>query len=253
MICQTDQTTPSTRPTGDSQGHRPFPMANQNGSVMVLALMIMAVMMVIVIASSDTVVTENYIIRNVGIHKENVNLVESALMMGLQRFMQIPDNDPDNFDPDISNTDWINNRNDAWTTGAWYNRGDVSTMLNANNSLNGHEDGFRNNVMATLATRGEAANGGLRYAIVGWEPVDLRDRGQFEPGGGRRGDLACRPNSRGVRLRRRGRCGQRQRHAAHGTRSQKTMVGYSFIGNGCSSNQTGVPVNPHNTRKAGQV
>ncbi len=171
MICQTDQTTPSARPTGDSQGHRPFPMANQNGSVMVLALMIMAVMMVIVIASSDTVVTENYIIRNVGIHKENVNLVESALMMGLQRFMQIPDNDPDNFDPDISNTDWINNRNDAWTTGAWYNRGDVSTMLNANNSINGNEDGFGNNVIATLATRGEAANGGLRCAVVGWEPV----------------------------------------------------------------------------------
>ena len=171
MICQTDQTTPSARPNGDSQGHRPFPMANQNGSVMVLALMIMAVMMVIVIASSDTVVTENYIIRNVGIHKENVNLVESALMMGLQRFMQIPDNDPDNFDPDISNTDWINNRNDAGTTGAWYNRGDVSTMLNANNSINGNEDGFGNNVIATLATRGEAANGGLRCAVVGWEPV----------------------------------------------------------------------------------
>ena len=84
MICQTDQITPSTPAAGDPQGHRPGPIANQNGSVMVLALMIMAVMMVIVIASSDTVVTENFIIRNVGIHKENVNLVESALMQGLQ-------------------------------------------------------------------------------------------------------------------------------------------------------------------------
>ena len=164
MICQTDPKTLSTPAACDSQGHRPGPIVNQDGSVMVLALMIMSVMMVIVIASSDTVVTENYIIRNVGIHRENVNLVESALMQGLQEFMQIFDNDPDNFDPDISNTDWINNRTAAWTTGAWYNRGDVSTMLNPNNSRN-------SNVLVTLGTRGEAANNVLRYAIVGWEPV----------------------------------------------------------------------------------
>jgi len=163
MIHPTKQRTPSIPVASDPQGRAPGPIANQSGSVMVLALMIMAVMMVIAIASSDTVVTENYIIRNVGIHKENLNLAESALMEGLQRFMQIPDNNPDNFEPDISNTDWINNRTDAWTTGAWYNRGDVSTMLNANNSL-------ETNVLATLATRGEAANGGLRYAVVGWAP-----------------------------------------------------------------------------------
>ena len=171
MICPTLQRTPSTPVASDPQGRAPGPIANDNGSVMVLALMIMAVMMVIAITSSDTVVTENFIIRNVGIHKENVNLVESALMQGLQTFMQIPDNNPDNFDPDISNTDWINNRSTAWTTGAWYNRGDASTILNANNSINGNEDEFGNNVIATLANRGEAANGVLRCAVVGWEPV----------------------------------------------------------------------------------
>uniref|UniRef100_UPI003567F689 hypothetical protein n=1 Tax=Desulfosarcina sp. TaxID=2027861 RepID=UPI003567F689 len=171
MICQTDQIALSTPAVGDSQGHRSGSIANQNGSVMVLALMIMAIMMVIAIASSDTVVTENFIVRNVGIHHQNINLVESALMNGLQQFMQIADNDPDNFDPDISNTDWINNRSDAWTTGAWYNRGDVATMLNANNSINANEDALGNNVIDTLATRGEAANGGLRCSIVGWEPV----------------------------------------------------------------------------------
>ncbi len=171
MICQTDQIKPFTQARSEPDGHRPGPIDNQNGSVMVLALMIMAIMMVIGISSSDTAITENFIIRNVGIHKENVNLVESALMRGLQEFMQIPDNDPDNFDPDISNIDWINNRTTAWTTGAWYNRGDASTMLNANNSINPNEDGIGANRMATLATRGEAANGGLRCAIVGWEPV----------------------------------------------------------------------------------
>jgi hypothetical protein len=170
MIYPTQQRIPSIPVASDPQGRAPGPIANDNGSVMVLALMIMAVMMVIAITSSDTVVTENYIIRNVGIHKENLNLVESALMEGLQMFYQIPDNDPDNFDPNRFNTDWINNRTDAWTTGAWYDRGDVSTMLNANNSIDANDDGLGNNWLATLANRGEAANGGLRCAIVGWAP-----------------------------------------------------------------------------------
>ena len=164
MVDQTNHKTSSNRLSTGPWRHCRSSLENQNGSVMILALMIMAIMMVLVIASSETLVIENYVIRNAGMHKQNVNLVESALMEGLQRFMQIPDNDPDNFDPDASNTDWINPRNAAWTTAAWYNRGDVQTLLNANNSLN-------TNAMTTLAVRGEAANGVLRCAVVGWAPV----------------------------------------------------------------------------------
>ena len=82
MICQTDQIKPFTHGYSEPEDHRLGPIANQNGSVMVLALMIMAIMMVIGITSSETAITENFIIRNVGIHRENVNLVESALMRG---------------------------------------------------------------------------------------------------------------------------------------------------------------------------
>jgi hypothetical protein len=160
------QSTPSTPVAGDLQGRMPNPVTNDSGSVMLLALMVMAVMMVIAIASSDTVVTENYIIRNVGIHKENLNLVESALVRGLQEFMQLPDNNPAIFDPDFSNTDWINNRTAPWTTGQWYNRGDVGTLLNGNNS----NDANNPPNLATLTTRGEAATDVLRYAVVGWAP-----------------------------------------------------------------------------------
>lgn len=158
------QQIPPSRPTDSDNEPTAFGfIGNQKGSVMVLALMIMAVMMVIVIASSDTLVTENYIIRNAGIHKENVNLVESALMEGLQLFMQIDDSDPNNFDTNIPN-DWINDRGTAWTTATWYNSTDVQTLLNLNNSFAANAD--------TLTTRGEAANGGvLRYAVVGWAPV----------------------------------------------------------------------------------
>ena len=111
------------RPANHFQANRlANPMDNQNGSVLVLTLMITAIIAIIAVASSDMVVTENFIMRNVGIHKENVNLVESALMVGLQRFMQIPDNDPDNFDPNTSPIDWINDRNTAWTTATWWGR-----------------------------------------------------------------------------------------------------------------------------------
>lgn len=139
-------------------------LSNQNGSVIVLTLMILVVMSVIGLVASRTVVTENFIIRNVGIHQENLNLVDAALMEGLQRFMQVPDDDPANFDPNTSNTDWINDRNSAWTTANWYQAGIVGQLLDANNSMDC-------NTPAALANRGENANGNLHYAVVGWEPV----------------------------------------------------------------------------------
>jgi Tfp pilus assembly protein PilX len=146
------------------------PIANQNGSVLVLTLMIMVIMAIIGISSTDTVVTENFIMRNVGIHRENVNLVESVLMEGLQAFMQLDDSNAANFDPATSNIDWINDRNDAWTTGTWYDRNDVSTQLVNNNSNNTAAN------LETLNNRGEAANV-LRYALVGWAPVTFGQGG----------------------------------------------------------------------------
>ena len=46
-------------------------------------------------------------------------------------------------------------------------------MLNANNSIDVNVPPLPLPPfpLATLATRGEAANGGLRCAVVGWEPV----------------------------------------------------------------------------------
>jgi Tfp pilus assembly protein PilX len=173
MICQTKQIAISNSAAGDWQGGMPRgPIANQNGSVMILALLVMTVMMVIAISSSDTVVTENFIMRNVGIYRQNLNLVDAALMEGLQRFMHLADNDPDNFDPDISNTDWINNRNTPWTTAVWYQTGFADQQLNNNNSMD-----VTTNNLAVLNARGEDANGVLRCAVVGWEPVTFSTGG----------------------------------------------------------------------------
>ena len=83
---------------------------NQQGSVIVLVLMVLTIMTVLGIVSSDSVVTENFIVRNVGIHQQNVSILDSALMVGLQEFMQISDADAGNFAANGGpNSAWFNN------------------------------------------------------------------------------------------------------------------------------------------------
>ena len=143
------------------------PLDNPNGSVTVLVLMVLAIMTVIGIVSSDTVVTENFIIRNAAIHRQNVSLVESALMEGLQRFMQMDNNVVGNFDPILPN-DWINADAGVFDNApgipGWYETNFNGRVLDATNSMDA-------NTMPLLAVRGENLNGNLRIALVGWGPV----------------------------------------------------------------------------------
>ncbi len=146
------------------------PLANQDGSVIVLVIMVLAIMTVIGIVSSDTVVTENFIIRNVGIKKQNENLVESALMQGLQEFMHLDTNNPANFD--AAAVVWITNQNDVPTvanplpdSARWYERSFTGPCLNTNNSNAASS-------LALLNARGEAGNGNLRYGVIGFGNVD---------------------------------------------------------------------------------
>ena len=52
----------------------------------------------------------------------------------------------------------------------WYENVFTQRCLNAANSRDA-------NTLPLLATRGEAASGNLRYAVVGFEPVDLGSMG----------------------------------------------------------------------------
>jgi type II secretory pathway pseudopilin PulG len=56
------------------------PLNNQNGSVILVAIMLLALMTIIAISASSTAITESFIIRNVAIHKQNVSLVEAAAL-----------------------------------------------------------------------------------------------------------------------------------------------------------------------------
>lgn len=147
-----------------------FPRSNQEGSIIIIALMALVIMTVIGLISSQTVVTENFIIRNQGIYKQNINMVEAALMEGLQLFMEIEADNPDIVDVNTSGLAWINNMGNAWAATDWYARDSSDRILDAGNSL-------AVNTPQPLADRGEAGSGNLRYAFVGWGIVTL-------PGGG---------------------------------------------------------------------
>lgn len=154
------------------------PLADQRGGVVImLVLMILVIMTVIGIVSSDTIVTENSIIRNVGIHKQNTSLVDAALMVGLQRFMQLNQNDGTLFD--WAQNNYINNiNNDPPNVGdkeefintIWYETTFTQRCLNPGNSIDVAAIDPAN-VLPLISARSEDLNGTLRYAVVGWDPV----------------------------------------------------------------------------------
>ncbi len=142
---------------------------SQDGSIIVIALMILAVMTVIGLMAADTVTTDKFIVRNTGIHKQNASLVEAAVMEGLQEIVQIADDDPANFDVDEDPSDWLNDKEDVWITNDadgdaildWYDN-DSARMLNATNSEGATDPNL-------LTIRGENNLANLRYAMVGWD------------------------------------------------------------------------------------
>ena len=142
---------------------------NQNGGiVIVLAMMVLLIMTIIGLVSSQSVITENYIIRNQAIHKQNINMVESALMVGLQQFMQIPDDDPENFDINNPADIWLNSIRDDWAANDWYDADNRELILDATNSEPVPDSQIQ-------VIRKEADN--IRTSIVGWETVTLAGGG----------------------------------------------------------------------------
>jgi hypothetical protein len=171
-----------TRQTGRFENHgKSNVLSNEDGSVTVLVLMALVTMTVIAIVSSDSQVTENIIARNLAIRKQNVYLLDTALMRGLQEFMQIPDaGGAANFNPTIGpNAAWINDVNNDPPVG-----GDPEEFINTiwyENIFSlrclGPANSRVESTVPLLTTRGENASGGLRYAIVGWGPVNLATGG----------------------------------------------------------------------------
>ena len=155
----------------------------QNGSIILIVLMLLVILSVIGISSTNTSVTENFIVRNTAIRKQNLHLADAAAMEVVQRVLDAGLNDVgslgiDDILPAMPGHEvWVNDKS-AWegSTGlyaSWYNRDFVGHVLDGSGPNNGFIVPLSisdPNGIQLLTDRGEV-NNSIRYALVGWEFV----------------------------------------------------------------------------------
>jgi hypothetical protein len=153
---------------------------NQRGAVILMVLMTLALMMIIGISAIRMSAFEALSIRNVGIYKQNLHLVESAAVEGVQRIVDMEfDGDVSDLDPRRTTQSWIQDDED-WEMNRekkWCSASSSGPVLNAGNSTAPEcvmKGSAANNVI--LLQRGEFDTDNrqaafLRYAFVGWNPA----------------------------------------------------------------------------------
>lgn len=161
-----------------------------NGSMILIALMVLTLMSIIGIASINTVVTESFIVRNAAIRKQNIQLADAVAGEALQRVLDAgllnnsANDDPSDLELELSPQDpshltWVLDPA-VWDASGnaddWWNPAFAGRLLDATNSeaptiLTRDIDGAMRNL---LITRGEWTVGGdpddspVRYALLGW-------------------------------------------------------------------------------------
>jgi hypothetical protein len=154
---------------------------NECGAVILITLMILALMTIIGISALNMSISESLSVRNAGLFKQNLYLVESSVMEGLQRIADMEfDGAISDLDPQRTTQDWIIHDEDWEITmeKKWNSATSSGPVLNASNSvipegiMNGNATG---NII--LSQRGELDDGNLagtplRYTLIGWEAVD---------------------------------------------------------------------------------
>lgn len=121
------------------------PVNNQDGSIILIAMMMLVIMTVIGLMSSDTVVTENFIIRNESIYRQNMNMVEAAMIEQFQSYMMGQLNNP------------------VIIADTWY-------ALDASNRILNDANSRSITTPRNLADRNEMGSGNLRVAFMAEPP-----------------------------------------------------------------------------------
>jgi len=93
---------------------------NEEGSAIVVAVMILMVVTIIGVSSTNTTTVELQIVRNDGIYKQNLYLAEAAAQEGIQRIWNVSRNDP--FQLERKAPVWLNDI-DMSNLGNWDNDG----------------------------------------------------------------------------------------------------------------------------------
>jgi hypothetical protein len=165
-------------------------IGNQKGSVLVIALLIMALMTLIGISASNMVVQESFITRNVGLYKQNTYLVESGIVEIIQDIMARSWNsDPNvraNLLPYQSTLNWIHNFQ-SWEDNQlledWYNLESTDRFLDVdalNNPIFRVPLSVQNDHFGIINIRGEKGNNPLRCAAV-LKPSDVDSLKETNP------------------------------------------------------------------------
>lgn len=153
----------------------------ENGSIIVMVLLILAIMTVIGTMSSKTTVTENFIIRNVGISKQNLSIVESAAREAHQKIFLTannPDNDYQEAEQQLGMANAGTGTEEDGDISVWLNRLDSVDLTDWYAHLTDQELVNFNSVAPDsaenlLAVRGEEDSGNLRISLIGWERDDI--------------------------------------------------------------------------------
>ncbi len=133
--------------------------AGQNGSVIVIALLILVLLTIAGIAGIRMAVTESYIVRNTAIHKQNLQLAEIAAREGLQRIVGL--DDAAALTPGSgASADWLLRRQDDPD-----NDGDGLAGLAPGHKVADAETVADNEILNQRGENGDA----LSYYFVGWE------------------------------------------------------------------------------------
>ena len=137
---------------------------NQTGSAMVIALMVLLLLTLAGIAATNLAVTESFIVRNSGIHKQNLQLAEMAALEGLREILTR--NGAEELIAGAALApDWIRDRN-LWNNNPTLNLAGVDSFpLTVVNSAAAQQQSD------TLVVRGEAGDEPLRYYFVGWRDM----------------------------------------------------------------------------------
>ncbi len=150
---------------------------NDKGAVILIALMTLALMMIIGLTAVNMSISESFSIRNIGIQKQNLRIVEGAALEGVQRIMDMEfDGDISDLDPKKTSQVWVCD-DDQWSNAVgakWTSDSFTGPVLNENNSTVPQwisAGGGAENLI--LAQRGEWNQGhltrsSLRYTLVGW-------------------------------------------------------------------------------------
>lgn len=174
----------------DSNRPNEMPLNNENGSIILIVVMVLALMTILGVSATTMSSDESIIVRNVGTYKQNLYMMEAVATEGIQKIMDMDLIDPATGLADLpadaqgpySSVDlfptgpgahphlWIRDKDDWTNTGkdtSWYSQWQAGPVLSATNSI--VPDAINNGI--TWFNNRNEANASIRYAFVGWNVV----------------------------------------------------------------------------------